>query len=190
MDFNEARIHNSCSVWAQATVVESIAIAVRTMDRAVRRRVEMPSGQPVWHLECWCGEEVKPTSVILSNGETLPCTDGDVLVVPPPPGGPSGSADSQALAVIQTIADGAAVVVGDVEKFFHCEYPVGPLRCPDHLKILDVHTPHKRGQQAAKAGDWGYVLRQAAADGCRECCQRIVNACGSFIFTGFSRDPR
>ena len=126
-----------------------------------------------------------PTSVILSNGETLSCIDGNPLIVPPPPSsvGPSGAAPSQAPGLAPAGTEGVtrgaeapsagtegvtrgaeaalatlrpwSPVVGDVEEFFDCVFSFGPLRCPDHLRIREVHKAHRRGQRAAEEGDWG-----------------------------------
>ena len=159
--------------------------------RAVRRRVEV-SGQPGWDLQFICKDDVVPTIVILSNGEALPCIDGNPMVIAPPPvsAGPSGAAPSQAQDWLgsEGVTRGAeapsatprpgSLVVGDVEEFFDCVFSFGPLRCPEHLRIREVHKAHRRGQRAAEEGDWGYVLRAAAREGCLECCQRIVEAGG------------
>ena len=125
-----AVFHHSCSVWALASFQYSIVIALRIMDRVVRRRVDV-SGRPAWHMQLICEDGLVPTSVILSNGATVPCIDGDPLIVPPPPLGPSAASTegltrgAEASSARPPLCSGD---VGDVEEFFDCEYQIGERR--------------------------------------------------------------
>ena len=50
---------------------------------------------------------------------------------------------------------------------------------PGHEVIALKHRPPARGVKALeRSGDWGYVLRQAAQDGCVACVERVVRALG------------